>query len=112
MIESYSFGKMVIGGVEYKKDLILFENRVDAGWWRDDGHTVTMKDIEQIVTLKPKLIIFGTGAFGLMRVPQELRSELSGLGIDCIAEKTSKAVTFYNVRHKLESTIGAFHLTC
>jgi len=35
MIESYSFGQMVIDGQEYTSDLIIFPDRINSSWWRN-----------------------------------------------------------------------------
>ncbi|MFQ6081992.1 MAG: Mth938-like domain-containing protein [Candidatus Aminicenantia bacterium] len=112
MIDSYQFGQMVINGKEYRSDLIIFPDRVLSSWWRKEGHSLCQEDIEQILSEKPELLIIGTGYYGLMKVPQELREYIRSREIDLIIDKTKKASEVYNNLFQKKKTIAAFHLTC
>ncbi len=61
MIDSFSFGTMVIDGKPYTSDLIIFpDGRVQDAWWRARGHVLSANDIADLVDKKPKIIIAGT----------------------------------------------------
>ena len=46
MIESYSFGRMVIDGIRYTKEVIIFpDSRILSPWWRNQGHVLTADDL-------------------------------------------------------------------
>ena len=66
-IDSYRFGKIIINGKLYQKDLIIFPDRILQNWWREQGHTLVMADLDQVIAAKPKVIIIGTGMFGRER---------------------------------------------
>jgi hypothetical protein len=39
-IESYRFGEIVIDGRRYSNDVIIYPDRVDGKWWREEGHSL------------------------------------------------------------------------
>lgn len=111
-IESYEFGKMVIDGRSYTSDLILFQDRVEGGWWRREGHRLSIEDLKEIVKAKPEVLIVGTGNSGLMKIPNDTADFLQSKGVKLIAEPTKKAAELYNKLPKKEKVVAAFHLTC
>ncbi|MBN1271259.1 MAG: hypothetical protein JXB26_03220 [Candidatus Aminicenantes bacterium] len=112
MIESYSFGKMVVDGQTYTSDLIIFHDKIDDNWWRISGHHLVTEDMKRILHVSPEIIVIGTGFYGLLRVDNKVREQLNSMNINLIAEKTKKAVESYNRYFLDKKTVGAFHLTC
>ena len=47
-IENYSPGRVVIDGVELNRDVIVLPNRVLRNWWRRDGHSLVIEDLDEI----------------------------------------------------------------
>jgi hypothetical protein len=112
-IEKYSFGLIIINGKEYTKDVIIFPDRVFSPWWRKEGHNLSLKDLEKIVEEKPNLLIIGTGAYGVMKVPNETLEGLKQKNIKPLLAKTGKAVAIYNEKiQNNEDVIACLHLTC
>lgn len=113
VIDSYSFGTIVIDGKEYTKDVIIYpDGRIQSSWRRKDGHTLCAEDISDLIDYAPELIIAGTGAYGIMKPEAELVELLYNKGITFRALPSRKAVDEYN-RLCGEKKIGAcFHLTC
>jgi len=112
MIQEYSFGKIVINDKIYSKDLYLFNDKVFENWRRKNGHNVQIEDLEEILRLKPKKIIFGTGAFGLMKVSKKVKELLDSNNIEYVSKKTAKAYEIYNNLDDKRYVVAAFHLTC
>ena len=112
MIESYSFGQILINGKKYNSDLIIFKDRINDSWWRKEGHNLHIDDIQEIINKKPEIIIIGTGSFGLMNVSSDLKKYLESMGIEVIIKKTKDACDEYNTLYKKKKVIAAFHLTC
>ena len=112
LIESYTFGKIIINGKTYTSDLILYPDKVDDHWWRISGHLLQKEDLKEIIQYKPDVLIVGTGADGLMEVPRETKKFLESNGIKLIVEETSKASKIYNKLKDKQKVIAAFHLTC
>lgn len=111
-IESYSFGKMVVDGKSYTADLIIYPDRVDDSWWRKQGHLLQIEDLREILEAEPEILIIGTGAAGIMRVPSALRKQLEEKNIQLYIERTGKAVEIFNTLDKSKKVVAAFHLTC
>jgi len=112
-IESYSFGRMVIDGTSYTKDIIIYpDGRIQSPWWRNQGHELALIDLQDLIATSPGIIICGTGAMGIMRVTAELKEYLKASNIDFIAQKSSRAAETYNQLSGSRKVGGCFHLTC
>ncbi len=76
-IDSYSFGRIVINGKTYTSDVIIYPGRVDASWWRKEGHLLQLEDVAEALQAKPdsnyRVII-------LSRVGQGYKTFLRGQG--------------------------------
>src|SRR5918999_591888 len=70
-LEGYSFGRIVVDGEEHTRDLIVLPDRVVANWWRRDGHSLVMEDLEEVEADLPERLIVGCGAHG--QLPQSSR---------------------------------------
>ncbi|MEW6007290.1 MAG: MTH938/NDUFAF3 family protein [bacterium] len=112
MIESYSFGRMVIEGRVYTQDLIIYPDRIEGSWWRKSGHSVCHNDIKGILEEKPDVLVVGKGSPGMMDVLSCAKRALLEQGITLIEEPTENAFKTYNKISKNKKVCGAFHLTC
>jgi len=112
VIDDYSFGRMVIDGKTYTSDVIVFPDHVQSSWWREEGHRLSLKDIEDVLVSRPEVLVVGTGSFGAMKVPAAVSGGIKEQGIELIVEKTAVAVRTYNQLSSGKRVIGAFHLTC
>lgn len=111
-IESYEFGRMVIDGKTYTKDLIILPGRILDGWWRQEGHVLHSADLAEVIAAQPDLLIVGQGANGRMRVADDARQALESAGIEFVASPTPQAVQRYNAASPDKAIAAAFHLTC
>lgn len=104
---------MVINGEEYTKDLIIYSDRIKGNWRRKKGHLLQKEDLEEIIEKDPDVLIVGTGAYGLMKIPEDTVKFIESNDIKLIDNKSKKAVDEYNkYKGKKEKTVAAFHLTC
>ena len=113
MIDSYSFGKIIIDGTEYNSDVIVYSDQVKHNWWRKSGHILNKEDLRDILSHKPAILIVGTGSVGMLKVPGKTKSYLYDRGIELVVEKTPDACDVFNkfVEEK-KNVVGAFHITC
>jgi hypothetical protein len=111
-VDDYSFGRIVIEGNVYTSDVIIYPGRVDASWWRKEGHYLQEDDLAGVVAVKPDIVVIGTGNSGVMTVPQETVAFLESKGIRVLVERTGEAVETYNRQQGRGKVVGAFHLTC
>ncbi len=110
-IQDYSFGRIIIDGQTYTKDVIILPERVYHPWWRKEGHRLSMEDLVEALSAEPEMLIIGRGYAGVMRVPDEVVMALQERGIEVVVQKTRDAVkTFNDIEDK--RTVAALHLTC
>jgi hypothetical protein len=118
MIEKYEFGSLIVDGKEYHSDVIILPEaapggqRVDANWWRKEGHRLDKADVDKVTGAKPEVLVVGTGYYGRMKVPEETAEFLSGLGIELYAQPTKEACQKYNELEGTRKVAAALHLTC
>jgi hypothetical protein len=113
VIESYSFGRIKIKGRTYTSDVIVFPNRVLADWWRKEGHSLDVDDLQEVFSQSPRYLVVGLGASSCMRIPPSTREELHKRGIDLIALDTSAACEKFNELLRAgKDVVAALHLTC
>jgi len=113
MIQEYHFGNMRIGERNIRSDLKIIDGRVESDWWRKEGHSVYVEDVADILSIKPDVLVVGTGDPGRMQVTELLRAALLEARIDLIEQPTAQAiVTFNRLRREGKRVAGAFHLTC
>lgn len=113
MIESYSFGSIVVDGRKFTSDLIIYpDGHIDAFWWRKNGHRLASEDIDELIRSGPDVIIAGTGSSGLMKPEKELEKLLQQRGIEFVSVLSRKAVKIYNDLSSKKNVGACFHLTC
>ncbi len=112
MIDSYSFGKIVINGKAFNQDVVIYPDRVNSSWWRRQGHNLCWDDIGEIIAFKPEILIIGQGQPGLMKVPAAIRARIEEQGIKLFIAGTVKAVQQYNLVCGSKRAVAALHLTC
>ena len=111
-IDSYSFGKITIQGATYQNDVIIYPDRVQDGWIREEEHRPQISEFADIVKAAPDILVIGTGYAGVMSVPDQIRNFLTSKGIEVRVEKTVKAVEVFNSLQGKEKVVAALHLTC
>jgi hypothetical protein len=111
-IGSYSFGQIVINGKKYTSDVIIFPDRVQGDWWRDESHELNLKDISGIIDENPEILLVGTGASGMMRVLPEVERKAEDRNIQLIVLPTNEACEIYNQLSPNNRVVAALHLTC
>ena len=113
VIEAYDFGFIVIEGRRYNHDVIVFPDRVQANWWRKEGHALYPEDLPFLAEEKPEVLVVGTGKYGQMQITATMEQWLAEHSLPWEADITERAVRRFN--QLLESgrqVVGAFHLTC
>ncbi len=112
MIDSYSFGNIVVDGEKYADDVIIFPDHVKDNWWRKEGHILHPKDLNEVMDASPEVLVVGTGASGRMKVPASTQEFIESRGIELIVEKSESACETYNDLSDERDIVAAIHLTC
>jgi hypothetical protein len=112
LIDDFVFGRVVIDGKPYTQDVVIYPDRVHAGWLRRAGHKLEPDDLEGVLEQDARTLVVGTGATGLMRVPRETLEYLESNGFEVIVQPTAEACETYNRLAARRLTIAALHLSC
>ena len=112
MINSYDFGRVTVDGKRYSTDLLVFPDKIKAGWRRKEGHSLQIQDLTEVLETKPDVLVVGTGYSGLMDVPPETRAHIESEGIELVVQKTSEACKTFNHVVESRTVVAALHLTC
>jgi len=112
VIDDYRFGRIRIDGRTYDSDVIIYGDRVDADWWRKEGHVLSLDDLEGALAAEPEVLVVGTGAHGVMRVSDEVKERLRELRVELHVAPTDEACRTYNALAPTKVVVAALHLTC
>ena len=110
-IEDYSFGRVTVDGEAHTRDVIILPRRVVADWWRRDGHSLVLQDLEEVLAELPERLIIGTGAYGRMIPDPNAVADLRERGVEIEVLPTDDAVRRYGTLNPA-ATAAALHLTC
>ncbi len=110
-IEQYEFGRARIDGQEYSRDVIVLPDRVVPNWWRRDGHSLVIEDLEDVLDQLPEHLVVGTGADGRMRPDPGALEQLRSRGVEVEALPTPQAIRRYGELDPANAA-AALHLTC
>ncbi len=112
-IQSYHFGHIEIDGRAYQDDVKLVGNKVVPSWWRSTGHLVELQDVKDLLSANAEVCIFGTGAYGAMRVSEAVTAAFKSCGVKVLTERTESACNTYNRLVKEgKKVVAGFHLSC
>jgi hypothetical protein len=111
-IGSFRFGRIVVDGAAYDKDLIILPDNVLPNWWRDEGHTLSMNDLQPVLDAGPEVLVIGKGVFGRLEVPGATRRALEAAGLELVVLRTGEACQRYNELSDRRSVSAALHLSC
>jgi hypothetical protein len=110
-IDGYSFGRVLVDGEEHTKDVIVLPSRVVGDWWRRDGHSLVLEDLEEVLEELPERLIVGTGAYGRMRPDPRAIERLRERDVEVESLPTPDAVERFGELDP-SRTAAALHLTC
>jgi hypothetical protein len=111
-IDSYDFGLIVVDGVSYKNDLLIWPGKIKADWWRQEAHLLQAGDLAEALAAGPEVLVVGMGQPGRMQVDMELAAFLKDKGIDLVALPTREACRVINSLAGKRKLAAALHLTC
>jgi hypothetical protein len=110
-LEGYSFGRVTVDGHEHTRDLIVLPDRVVPDWWRREGHSLAMEDLDEVLEELPERLVLGVGAQSQLRPDPAVLAALErrGVAVECLP--TDAAVRRYGELDE-RRTAAALHLTC
>jgi hypothetical protein len=110
-LQDYRFGRLIVDGQEHTRDLIVLPDRVVADWWRREGHSLAIEDLDEVLEELPPRLVLGVGAHGRLRPDAAVIAELERRGVEVECLPTDAAVRRYG-ELDARRTAAALHLTC
>jgi hypothetical protein len=110
-IQDYRFGHVVIDGEAHVRDVIVLPSRVVANWWRKEGHSLVLEDLDHVIDELPTTFIVGCGASSQMRPDPNTLQALRDRGIEVEVLSTPEAVRRF-AESDPEHAAAALHLSC
>ena len=110
-LEDYSFGRLTVNGEEHTRDLIVLPDRVVGDWWRREGHSLAMEDLDEVLDELPERLVLGVGAQSQLRPDPAVIEALERRGVQVECLPTDTAVRRYGELDE-RRTAAALHLTC
>jgi hypothetical protein len=110
-LSDYSFGRITVDGEDHTRDLIVLPDRVVANWWRRDGHSLALEDLDEVIDELPERLVLGCGHDGRLQPPEAVLEALRARGIEVEPMRTAEAVRRYGELDE-RRTAAALHLTC
>jgi hypothetical protein len=113
-LTDYEFGRIKVDGAEHTRDLIVLPERVVADWWRRDGHSLVIEDLDEVADELRGCLVVGTGYDGRLRPAAGVAEALASRGIEFEALPTRDAVRRYTelATRNPAAVAAALHLTC
>ena len=113
MIDSYSFGRVVIDGQTYTNDVVILRDRGVNNRWRKEGHHLDLEDLHTVFTENPEILVIDTGRWGLMKIPVETQEHIASMDLELVAQRTKEACETYNrLKKSSRDVVAALHFTC
>jgi hypothetical protein len=94
-LEGYGFGRIVVDGEEHTSDLIVLPDRVVADWWRQEGHSLTVEDLEEVPDELAQRLMVGCGAHGQLEPDPVVIEAPRRRGIEVETHQADQAVRRY-----------------
>jgi hypothetical protein len=110
-LEDYGFGRVTVDGHRHTRDVIVLPDRVVSDWWRREGHSLAIEDLDAVLDELPERLVLGVGAQGRLHPDPAVIAELEhrGVAVECLP--TDAAVRRYGELDE-RRTAAALHLTC
>ena len=116
-VDSFQFGSIVINGRKYGRDVLLFPDGTvrerKGGFWKFGSHAIKRADIEELVKVKPDVLIVSTGTNGKARVTSEAEACAKEANIGLLSAPSLEAIKQLNQLIEEGRRVSALiHITC
>lgn len=105
-IEEFKFGSFRIDGMTYLSDIKIIDKRIKY-WAGRTRYDIELSQLKDLLVPMPELVIIGTGAAGLMKVPIDVKMFFMNNRIPIIIEKTDAACKEFNKAMKAGKKVHA-----
>ena len=94
-IQEYKLGAFIIDGKQFIGSIKIIENN-KVRYWERETQILDLKDIDELLRSNPEYLVVGTGAGGLLKIPDNIRQAVVLKGISLVVGKTQEAIKRFN----------------
>lgn len=105
-IQEYKLGSFIIEGRQFIGNIKIFGSKVRY-WEKPENQSFDIKDLQELIDFKPEVLVIGTGAAGLLKIPDAVRRFVMENGISFHTGKTQDMVKKINELDKNKKKIAA-----
>ncbi|MEK6937266.1 MAG: MTH938/NDUFAF3 family protein [Nanoarchaeota archaeon] len=105
-IQEYKIGSFIIEGRQFIGNVKIVEGKVRY-WERPESQSLATKDLLEMINQGPEFLLIGTGAAGLLKVPEYIKQEAAGKGISLFIGKTQDMVKKFNDLNAQKKKVNA-----
>lgn len=109
IIKSTNFGSITIDNKTYNHDIWIFADKTIQR--RDRNHEFILEELDIITKGNPKIVIIGTGQYGVVEINEEVIKSAKERNIELICNKTPIAIKRFD-KLKDKKIATAIHTTC
>lgn len=96
MFQWVSFGKVKYDNTIFNQDVLVSTTGDVYERQTDDPMHVTAEELKASLDADTKIVVVGTGHYGIVKIDPEAKAYLKERKIELIAKETTKAVDAYN----------------
>ena len=114
---SGEFGKIVVDGKEYSKDIVINKGKIEkrkkkaSKEFKEKGGHTPLTDKEEI-PWKCKTLLIGTGFDGALPIDEKVYKKASKKGVELKIMKTGELINHINGLENMEGINAIIHITC
>ena len=94
-IQEYKLGSFIVDNRHFIGSIKIIDSKIKY-WEREGAQILEIQDIDDLLKSQPEYIVIGTGAGGLLKVPDGLRQTLLAKGVSVVVGKTQEVVHRFN----------------
>ena len=98
MFQWAAFGKVKYDNTVFSKDILISTDGDVYERQAGDEMKVTRKEIDASVDANTKILLIGTGHYGVVRATPDARKYIKEMKVELVEKETPDAVSYYNKR--------------
>jgi len=108
-VTNISFGSIAINGRKHDTDIVVFWDGEVLE--RERTHTVSERELMDILLKEPEVVIIGTGIAGHVKIDKEALDYAKLNNVDLIAKTTKEAAKDFNELVRRKRVAALFHIS-
>lgn len=105
-IQEYKLGSFIIEGRQFIGNVKIIGSKVRY-WEKPENQNLNITDLKEVLELSPEFLVIGTGAAGLLKVPDHVKQAAVTKGISVFVGKTQDMVSKFNDLHRENKKVSA-----